>query len=202
MPSRPHPPPGPKVCVHLEHGWFEPMIGLSLKPMREPQDTLEEIITNAFVSEDNSRDREFLSGLFESINKHRRITKGDAPSFHQFSCLPPKIRNRIWLFAIPSRTIHVSDNAQEQTCWNRRLPIPAPALACSEAWQIIGPLVYEVFNSTHVFTGDEDECSPEIRMERASWVTSADTLSVGGSAYCHLEPLFRSVCGQSERNSQ
>ncbi|KAK6218592.1 hypothetical protein QIS74_06472 [Colletotrichum tabaci] len=189
MSSRPRPPPGPKTCIHLEHGWFDPKVGLPPRPLLEPQDVLEELLRNLIVSGNTNDDATFLSGLLESASKHRATTKTeDPPQFHQFSRLPLRIRNQIWLFAIPSRTVHVSVDAQEKACWNRRLPIPAPALACREAWLVIMPLVHDVTKCLYISKGPGgctiEDSWPVVKEERrVSWFTSADTLSVGGAYY-------------------
>lgn len=167
-----------KICKHLQFGWFDNFTDSPKPSLRAPQDVLRELLTNAIVGGKSSDDREFINQLLDSAEKYRQTPDGFQPpsSFPRFPDLPAEIRNQIWLLSLPNRTIHIGDLGGDRICWNRRLSIPAPALACREAWNLIWPLMHEIFHQEPF-----PFCiGPQTTQKRrASWITPGDTLSLG-----------------------
>ncbi|KAF6807135.1 hypothetical protein CSOJ01_08402 [Colletotrichum sojae] len=173
-------PPLPKatVCRHLQFGWFNNLSDSPVPSLRAPQDVLRELLANSIVGGNSAEDREFINRILANAERHRQTSDGFQPpsSFPRFPDLPAEIRKEIWLLSLPNRTIHVGDYGGDRICWNRRLPIPAPALACREAWDLMWPLMHEILH--------QDPLRSRIGLEpaqtkRASWITPGDSLSLG-----------------------
>ncbi|EQB49333.1 hypothetical protein CGLO_11366 [Colletotrichum gloeosporioides Cg-14] len=164
-----------KSCKHLQHAWFNPSLDSPDPTPRQPRDILRELLANTMIGGNLSVDRLFITELFDKADSFRSLPASASPdSFSKFRELPPEIRQAIWLFSIPRRTMHISDVLMEAVCWNRRLPIPAPALACREAWGVIRPRMHAVFDQLGWMWLDEDA-----EMRRMAWITSSDRLSMG-----------------------
>lgn len=162
-------------CKHLQHAWFNPLLDSPDPTPRQPQDILRELLTNAMIGGNLAVDRLFIIKLLDKADSYRSLPASASPkSFSNFRELPPEIRRAIWLFSIPRRTMHISDVLTEVVCWNRRLPIPAPALACREAWGVIRPRMHAVYDQSGWMWLDED-----VDMRRMTWITSSDRLSMG-----------------------
>ncbi|KAK2728178.1 hypothetical protein CKAH01_11277 [Colletotrichum kahawae] len=144
--------------------------------MRKPQVVLEDLLSNAIVGGHFSTDKRFVKDLLNLAHKNYP----EAPSIHKNSCfekfrqLPIEIREQIWLLSIPARTLHATDHTRERIAWNRRLPMPAPALSCREAWAILRPLIHGIYDNGRVKMSN-------VNKERTAWITSRDTLNIGPS---------------------
>ncbi|KAF6835097.1 hypothetical protein CPLU01_04575 [Colletotrichum plurivorum] len=176
--SRPPPPPKATICSHLQFGWFNNFTDSPSPSPRASQDILRELLANSIVGGNGSEDREFVNRILASAERHRRTPDGFPPpsSFPRFPDLPAEIRKEIWLLSLPNRTIHLGDYEGDRICWNRRLSIPAPALACREAWDLIWPLMHEIFHRDPLRSRTGLEPAQN---KRASWITPGDTLSLG-----------------------
>ncbi|KAH0430456.1 hypothetical protein CcaCcLH18_07836 [Colletotrichum camelliae] len=167
-----------KSCKHLQHAWFNPSLESPDPSPRQPQDILRELLTNTMISGNPSVDRLFINELLDKADNFRSLPPSASPrSFSKFRKLPPEIRQAIWLFSIPQRTIHISEVLTEAVCWNRRLPIPTPALACREAWGVIRPRMHAIFNEAGERWLEHDD--EDVKMKRTAWITSSDRLSMG-----------------------
>ncbi|KAF9872125.1 hypothetical protein CkaCkLH20_10462 [Colletotrichum karsti] len=183
-------PPRPNVCKHLQRGWYDRKIGVP-ETVRDPQEVLKELINNAVIGGNHAADREFITDILKNAEDNRK-TASNAPtlSFPKFRQLPAEIRKEIWLFSVPERIIHITGNTPGRICWNRRLPIPAPALACHEAWSLIRPLMHEMLDDGGLDRFRRGEWS----VKRVAWITPSDSLSLGDNefqAWCWF-PSYRS----------
>ncbi|CAI0643091.1 unnamed protein product [Colletotrichum noveboracense] len=142
--------------------------------MRKPQVVLEDLLSSAIIAGHYFTDERFITNLLNLASKHYQ----DAPRiqtnlcFEKFPQLPMEIREQIWLLSIPARTLHATDHTRERIAWNRRLPMPAPALSCREAWAILRPLIHEIYDNGRV------KMDP-VHKRRVAWITSRDTLNIG-----------------------
>ncbi|KAE9574522.1 hypothetical protein CGMCC3_g9718 [Colletotrichum fructicola] len=117
--------------------------------MRKPHVVLADLLSSAIVAGHYFNDERFITNLLNLASKHYQ----EAPriqtnlSFEKFRRLPMEIREQIWLLSIPARTLHATNHTRERIAWNRRLPMPAPALSWREAWAILWPPIHEIYDN-------------------------------------------------------
>lgn len=142
--------------------------------MRKPQVVLEDLLSSAIVAGHYFTDERFITNLLNLAHKHYQ----DAPRtqtnlyFERFRQLPMEIREQIWLLSIPARTLHATDHTGERMASNRRLPMPASAISCREAWAILRLLIHDNDDSGRV------KMDP-VHKRRVAWIASRDTLNIG-----------------------
>ncbi|KAK3380639.1 hypothetical protein B0T24DRAFT_198376 [Lasiosphaeria ovina] len=132
-----------KQCSHPCHTWFRDPRP-SPPALRPPKTILAEILRDHSASIPSHNDAILANyvcpvvGDGETQNAAEEAT--ESASFPYFTLLPPEIREQIWLFALPRRTLDLREARHARNYIGTRcvaLPIPQVARVCRESRDVV-----------------------------------------------------------------